>query len=54
MNTSRARAYHALQTGFQKRFADRWQGSATYTVSGLWNADTAIQRSRAGSVRYGS
>ena len=41
MNTHLARsAYHALQTGFQKRFADRWQGSATYTVSGLWNADT--------------
>jgi hypothetical protein len=29
-----------LQTGFQKRFANRWQGSATYTISGLWNADT--------------
>ncbi|HZM97368.1 MAG TPA: TonB-dependent receptor [Vicinamibacterales bacterium] len=41
MNTHLARSgYHALQTGFQKRFADRWQGSATYTVSGLWNADT--------------
>jgi Carboxypeptidase regulatory-like domain/TonB dependent receptor-like, beta-barrel len=41
MNTHLARsAYHALQTGFQKRFANRWQGSATYTISGLWNADT--------------
>ena len=34
-------AYHALQTGFTKRFSDRWQASATYTLSGLWNADTA-------------
>jgi hypothetical protein len=33
-------AYHALQTSFQKRFSDRWQASATYTLSGLWNADT--------------
>jgi hypothetical protein len=41
MNTHLGRsAYHALQTGFQKRFANRWQGSATYTISGLWNADT--------------
>jgi hypothetical protein len=41
MNTHLARsAYHALQTGFQKRFANGWQGSATYTISGLWNADT--------------
>jgi len=41
MNTHLARSgYHALQTGFQKRFANHWQGSATYTLSGLWNADT--------------
>ena len=33
-------AYHALQTGFTKRFNGRWQASATYTLSGLWNADT--------------
>ena len=33
-------AYHALQTGFQKRFSAHWQASATYTLSGLWNADT--------------
>ena len=33
-------AYHALQTGFQKRFSQHWQASATYTLSGLWNADT--------------
>src|SRR5262245_20765880 len=41
MNTHLARSgYHALQTGFQNRFANHWQGSATYTLSGLWNADT--------------
>jgi hypothetical protein len=33
-------AYHALQTGMQKRFSKHWQASATYTLSGLWNADT--------------
>ena len=33
-------AYHALQTGVQKRFSKHWQASATYTLSGLWNADT--------------
>ena len=41
MNTHLGRsAYHGLQTGFTKRFSDRWQASATYTLSGLWNADT--------------
>lgn len=25
--------YHALETGFTKRFSKRWQGSATYTLS---------------------
>ena len=41
MNTHLARSeYHALQTGLTKRFSDRWQASATYTLSGLWNADT--------------
>ena len=25
--------YHALQTGFTKRFSDRWQASGTYTMS---------------------
>jgi carboxypeptidase family protein/TonB-dependent receptor-like protein len=41
MNGHLARsAYHALQTGFTKRFSDHWQASATYTLSGLWNADT--------------
>ena len=41
MNTHLGRsAYHGLQTGFTKRFSHRWQASATYTLSGLWNADT--------------
>jgi hypothetical protein len=41
MNTHLARSsYHALQTAFTKRFNKNWQGSATYTLSGLWNADT--------------
>jgi hypothetical protein len=33
-------AYHGLQTGFTKRMSNHWQASATYTLSGLWNADT--------------
>jgi hypothetical protein len=41
MNTHLAiSSYHALQTSVNKRFSNRWQGSATYTLSGLWNADT--------------
>jgi hypothetical protein len=41
MNTHLGKsAYHALQTSFTKRFSNRWQGSATYTLSGLWNQDT--------------
>ena len=41
MNTHLGRSvYHALQTSVNKRFSNRWQGSATYTLSGLWNADT--------------
>ena len=31
--------YHGLQSAFTKRMSHRWQGSATYTLSGLWNAD---------------
>jgi hypothetical protein len=31
-------SYHALQTAFTKRLSNRWQGSATYTLSGLWDA----------------
>ena len=41
MNTHLARSeYHGLLTGFTKRFSNNWQASATYTLSGLWNADT--------------
>jgi hypothetical protein len=32
-------SYHALQTAVTKRLSDRWQGSATYTLSGLWDAE---------------
>src|SRR5258705_2805279 len=31
-------SYHALQTAVTKRFSSHWQGSATYTFSGLWHA----------------
>jgi len=31
-------SYHALQTAITKRLSSRWQGSATYTLSGLWDA----------------
>jgi hypothetical protein len=31
-------SYHALQTRVTKRFSNPWQGSATYTLSGLWDA----------------
>jgi len=31
-------SYHALQTAITKRLGNRWQGSATYTLSGLWDA----------------
>lgn len=30
--------YHGLETAFSKRFSNRWQASATYTLSGLWDA----------------
>jgi hypothetical protein len=33
-------AYHALQTALTRRFSNRWQAEATYTLSGLWNAST--------------
>jgi hypothetical protein len=32
--------YHGLQTAFTKRMSNRWQASATYTLSGLWNQDS--------------
>jgi hypothetical protein len=31
--------YHGLQTNFTKRMRHRWQGSLTYTLSGLWDRD---------------
>ncbi len=31
--------YHGLQTALTKRLSNRWQGSVTYTLSGLRNAD---------------
>jgi hypothetical protein len=31
--------YHALQAALTRRFRDNWQGSVTYTVGGLWNAN---------------
>ena len=41
MNTHLGRSeYHALQTSLNKRFSNRWQGAATYTLSWLYNADT--------------
>jgi len=41
MNVHTGRSsYHGLITGFTKRFSDNWQASATYTLSGLWNADS--------------
>jgi hypothetical protein len=33
--------YHGLQAAFTKRFSNRWQASATYTLSGFWNGDPA-------------
>jgi hypothetical protein len=32
-------SYHALQTAWTKRLSHRWQGSATYTLSGLWDIE---------------
>jgi len=31
-------SYHALQTAITKRMSHHWQGAATYTLSGLWDA----------------
>jgi hypothetical protein len=33
--------YHGLQTNFTKRMSNHWQGSLTYTLSGLWTQDPA-------------
>lgn len=32
-------SYHGLQTAFTKRYSNRWQAAATYTLAGLWNQD---------------
>jgi hypothetical protein len=41
MNTHTAKsAYHAVQTGFTRRFANRWQASATYTLGALYAAES--------------
>jgi len=41
MNTHTARSgYHGLITGFTKRFSQGWQASATYTLAGLWAAES--------------
>jgi hypothetical protein len=41
MNVHTAKsAYHGLVTGFTKRFSNRWQASATYTLSGFWSSDS--------------
>ncbi|MGE3840436.1 MAG: TonB-dependent receptor [Vicinamibacterales bacterium] len=41
MNSHLGRSeYQALQTAFTKRFSQRWQASASYTLSWLWNANT--------------
>jgi hypothetical protein len=31
--------YHGLQTSFTKRMSHNWQGSLSYTLSGLWDQD---------------
>ena len=41
MNTHNGRStYQALVTALQKRFGNRWQASATYTLGSLWAADS--------------
>jgi hypothetical protein len=34
--TDQKTRYHSLQAAFTKRFSDRWQASATYTLGGEW------------------
>lgn len=42
MNTHNGRSrYRALQTSVQKRFSNRWQASATYTLASFWAADSS-------------
>jgi hypothetical protein len=33
-------SYHGFQSSFTKRLSNRWQASATYTLSGLWDAES--------------
>jgi len=33
--------YHALSTGFTKRMSQRWQASATYLLSAMWDAGSS-------------
>jgi len=41
MNTHTAKSdYHALITGFTRRFANNWQASATYTLGALYAAES--------------
>ena len=47
--------YHGLQTALTKRLSNRWQGSVTYTLAGLSNADPqAAQRPARSPVRRGA
>jgi len=39
LNMNTTSDYHALQTAFTKRFSDRWQASATYTLARLEDCD---------------
>src|SRR6185503_3195556 len=32
-------SYHGLQTAWTKRLSNRWQASATYTLSGMWDVE---------------
>jgi hypothetical protein len=39
LNMNATSDYHALQTAFTKRFSNRWQASATYTLARLEDCD---------------
>jgi hypothetical protein len=43
--------YHGLQTAFTKRFSQRWQASATYMLSGLWDAQAVPYQYSLGANR---
>ena len=34
--------YHGMQLNFTKRMSQRWQGSFTYTLGGLWDQDLSL------------